>query len=764
MYIHSHYRSTKKILREKQMSVFQKVQEFFKEGKTSGYIKLPTGTGKTVLFGQIIRAVANGNSKALIVVPRIQLVQQTYESLKKFAPELSIGRINMHQKEYGNKITILTYASWQIQIESGELSPNDYDYIILDEGHRALTPKIKPLVEDAKKGSIVLGFSATPGFSADKHLRELIEHEIYTMELSEAIYLGLLSGVRVMLVEVDVDLSNTASVRGDYDTKDLEKLINTEKVNHAALQVYMSHFRGKCAMVYANSIQHVSDLVTTFANKGVEARGIHGSLPKKTQEKILTDFHNKKFDVLVNCDLLIEGFDEPRTTVCLNLRPTQSVVLAEQRGGRVLRLDPENKNKIAYVVDFIYKESTKRKQAILFSQITGGALVLPESFSTSLNLESGEVRFARELIEIDGAKVIYDIKQIDEITQKTIEHNKQLGLSKLTFEELKEEVKLLGLRSSSQYRDALPKHPRWPADIRFYEGKGWNDLFDFKFLSLIELKKQLEKLGIKKQKDYNKQRPKHNDWPSMPIQYYSELSCWGDLWGIEKVTYLTLPELKIAVKRAKVDNVAKYREARKTRPAWPAVPDRDYKGEGGWISWPDLFGKVAGGYIETLEELKKQVRAAGINAISAYYENRRPQWPSMPKDFYNDWIDWPDLFGKEKIDYIESFEKLKTEVAKAKVTSAKGYQLARKNHPNWPSQPEKIFEQDWDGWVSFLGKTSARSNEFLPWSDFVKAVRLKGIKTSTEYINLRSSLPKGWPSDPSRFYNEWVSWRDTLDE
>ena len=762
-YIRNHYGSSKKVLREKQMNVFEAVYAFFKEKKTSGYVKLPTGTGKTVLFGQIIRAVANGNSRALIIVPRIQLVQQTYESLKHFAPELSVGRINMYHKEYGDKITILTYTSWQIQLESGELSLDDFDYIILDEGHRALTPKIQPYVEAAKEKSIVIGFSATPGFSVEKHLSELLEHEIYTMELAEAIRLGLLSGVRVMLVDMDIDLSNTASLRGDYDVKDLEKLINTSKVNHTALEVYQRHFNGECAIIYANSIQHVSDVVATFSAAGIEARGIYGTIPKKERDQILNDYNAGIFNVLVNCDLLIEGFDEPRVSVCMNLRPTQSVVLAEQRGGRVLRLDPENPGKVASVVDFIYKESTRRKIAILFSQITGGALVLPELFHTSTNLEGGEIRNARELIEIDGVKIIYDVHTIDVLTKERMEHNNKLDLGKLTWEELKAEVQRLNIRSSLEYHRVHHKHPRWPYAPRYY-GKSWPDLFDFRYLKLTDLKKKLADLGIEKQKEYMAERKKgnHMDWPSIPPDFYPELKNWGELFGREKPTYLELPELKKEVRKKKLKSVDEYRKEQQNHANWPAVPDRHYKQYGNtWISWPDLFGKIDGKTVQTIKELKKEVRAAGITSRAEYFRQRKPNWPSDPKGYYDDWVSFEDLLNTKKPEWITSLAQLKKEVRALGLMTAKAYHRARKTRPQWHSQPEKFFP-DWTSWEDFVGKKSARAHQFLLWAALQKEVRGLGIKTSTEYFKVRKDHPK-WPSQPDMFYSEkWKSWPDFL--
>lgn len=593
-YIRSHYRNDKKVLREKQMNVFKAVHSFFKKKLLSGYIKLPTGTGKTVLFGQIIRTVANSKSRALIVVPRIQLVQQTYESLKQFAPELGVGRIDMHHKEYGHKVAVLTYTSWQIQLRLKRISIDEFDYIILDEGHRALAPKIEKLVRKAKKESIVLGFSATPGFSGDKHLNELLEHEIYTMELHEAICLGLLSGARIMLVELDIDLSKTASARGDYDTKDLEKLINTKKVNDTALKVYKKYFNGECAIIYANSIQHVHDVVETFLKKGINAQAIHGSMPKKQREKILHDYQIGTFNVLVNCDLLNEGFDEPRVSVCLNLRPTQSAVLAEQRGGRVLRLDSNNPNKIAHVVDFIYKESSRRKKSILFSQITGGAHVLPDLFHTSKNPEQGGIRELRELIEIEGLKIIYDVYTIDEITKYRSEHNNKIKESYYrTWQEAAQAAINLGIYDSRSYLVLHKKDPRLnSAPSRFYEDfPGW---FVFlkgvvpasKYKTWQEASRVVQKAKIGSVKEYKEFCKKDPKLYNAPNQAYSNFPGWYTFLGKKKqVLYRKWKQAHKIVKTLGLVHKKNYLKIYKNYSGLPGDPGRFYRDFPGW----DIF-------------------------------------------------------------------------------------------------------------------------------------------------------------------------------
>ena len=46
-----------------------------------------------------------------------------------------------------------------------------------------------------------------------------------------------------------------------------------------------------------------------------------GETPKRQLAKILADYESGKVDVLVNAQLLAEGWNSPRATICMHLAP-----------------------------------------------------------------------------------------------------------------------------------------------------------------------------------------------------------------------------------------------------------------------------------------------------------------------------------------------------------------------------------------------------------------------------------------------------------
>jgi glutaredoxin-related protein len=89
---------------------------------------------------------------------------------------------------------------------------------------------------------------------------------------------------------------------------------------------------------------------------------------------------------------------------------------------------------------------------------------------------------------------------------------------------------------------------------------------------------------------YRKESPKHSVWPSAPNGYYGdEWISWNDLFGGKKPKYITLRQLKKAVKKEGIYLYIRYHEKVKKHPDWPCNPNVYYGDE--WVSWPHLFGK-----------------------------------------------------------------------------------------------------------------------------------------------------------------------------
>ena len=142
---------------------------------------------------------------------------------------------------------------------------------------------------------------------------------------------------------------------------------------------------------------------------------------------------------MIGVTKLTTGFDLQRASVLFNLRSTPSVILATQGGGRVLRLDVNNPDKHAVIVDFIYNDNRRNAQPVLFSQIVGQSEVYPKSYdqnlakNTSEKDNSNETKNELPIFDIEGLEVIVTENEIIRVT-KAVEENRET--KKFTFQDV----------------------------------------------------------------------------------------------------------------------------------------------------------------------------------------------------------------------------------------------------------------------------------------------------------------------------------------
>ena len=751
-YIQNHHEGVETTLREKQIDVFEDLRNFIEAGGKEGYIKLPTGVGKTVLFVELIEAL---NLRTLIIVPTTILVDQTENKMGEFAEDIDVGKITGKAKEYGQQVTIITYDSFVKQVETGNINPEEIDCLILDEAHVALSDKRKEIVSKFEN-SLKLGFTATPQYSEKKTLSDLLPAEIHSMSIKEAVEANLLCSFSSILARTTVDLSKVSiTSTGEYTEVELEKAVNVEGRNIAAVKMYEQAFEGKSAITYCVGIKHAEAVAKVFSERGIVATVISG----KTQnsEEILKKFKNGEIKVLCNADILIAGFDEPRASVCFNLRPTLSRVVAEQRGGRVLRLDKKDKSKHAIVVDFIDSNIPERLFPVLFATVAGAAEITDFVREGNEYNGGGVPRvptFAD--ISIEGLDVITDSEVIMKVISEHESERKE-KVEKISFEDLKKEVRTLGIKSSAEYHRISKMKSHWPSSpSTFYvDWVSWDDLFErevVKKLSLEDLKREVRALKIRSYDAYKVAYKTQLSWPSNPATTYPDWVSWPDLFGREVVKKLSLEDLKKEVRIADIHDSKTYNKVCKSKSHWPSSPHTFYND---WINWDDLFGREVTEKI-SFEDLKKEVSAMGVSTREEYktISKKKPHWPSNPDKFYSDWVNWADFMGREVTEKI-SFEDLKKEVRTECITSQREYKRFRPTKPHWPADPFRFYKE-WISWDDLFGREVVKK---ISLEDLKKEVREMEIRNSMEYQKVSKMKPH-WPASPDTFYPEWRGYPD----
>ena len=323
-----------------------------------------TGAGKTVAAMGFVAASRTGG--VLILTHRRNLVDQFNDELKTrgYSKRISRPLLEGEQDNATGPVTVETYQ-WFVR-NAGKIS-SAYTVVICDEAHTALGEKTAAAIRDWT-GPVFIGMTATGALIA-RHVTDLFPTQTSRFDLAQAARRGVIAPLRCVRIPPGANVRTIAKVplrRGEvdveFDQELLAEVLDIDPFNRAIAQVYKSRFAGVPGVVYAAGVKHAYNVAEAFRDEGLKAQAVSGETPKRELAKILADYEKGKIDVLVNAQLLAEGWNSPRATVCMHLAPTASKRIYQQRVGRVTRRQPGKEAGI--VVDFVH-QATKNDDPIV---------------------------------------------------------------------------------------------------------------------------------------------------------------------------------------------------------------------------------------------------------------------------------------------------------------------------------------------------------------------------------------------------------------
>ena len=363
-------------LRDKQVEAFRALVsgKFTDQQIAHSYFKLPTGFGKTVMFATMARAYFDAvksagakRQKIIIIVPRLSLINQTKEKLDKFA-DLVATEFSGRVKDNKSDIVITTYNS--LGRLFGTVDFSEVGLIFADEAHHMLGGKISEKLAFYNKFVPIIGFTATPEYEANHAVADMLTTEIFAMDIPDSIKSGILSPVKNVLYRSSIvcDLSEVPALsNGDFDYEAITTKISPDTLATEIARIYAEgadedtgiEFRKLKAIVNCPNAE-IANLQAAKINEimGHEvAISLHRvGIGNKKYDRLQQDFIDGKYAVACQVGTMTEGFDDVTVSMCINY-PTRSRVKAEQAAGRAIRLDDNNPNKIAFVVDTIFRNT-----------------------------------------------------------------------------------------------------------------------------------------------------------------------------------------------------------------------------------------------------------------------------------------------------------------------------------------------------------------------------------------------------------------------
>ena len=332
-------------------------------------------------------------------------------------------------------------------------------------------------------------------------------------------------------------------------------------------------------------------------------------------------------------------------------------------------------------------------------------------------------------------------------------------------------LKLKRENKLSSYKSLSPKHQNKKTKKPSHLGPKKKDWMSFK-----KAKEHIQKEGIKTYtefKEWSKTKRPPN-FPSNPnITYKKEWISWFDFLGKKErrrfIDWMSFAEAQNLIQKEGIKTVKQFLEWKRAGhrpPHFPSNPQLKYKE---WVSWPHFFGTERRGDIEWMSFEEAQAYIQQKTNIKKFVEfqkwvrskNRPPDFPMTPDEVYNDkWKGWPHFLGKKWMSFAEARAFIQKEGIK---TSQEFYEWRKsdKRPPNLPTDPHRVYKEDWVSWFHFFGTERRGDIEWMSFAEARAFIQKEGIKTATEFKEWRKSdkRPPNFPTDPHRVYKEdWVSW------
>lgn len=341
-------------LRDYQEDAVNQTFEAIRLGTNRPAVVLPTGAGKTVIFSWIAnRWVRTYRTVVLVLVHRDELATQTVKKLHDVAPSLKVGVVKGQRNEYANVDVVV--GSVQTLRRFARRNPiQNVGLVIVDEAHHAAAESYREILDHFgcfTGQTPAVGFSATLVRSDKGDLSEVWERVVCQRDILDLIP-KYLCDVRGKLVTVDgLSLSEIKTTRGDFSESSLTDALLTAEAQRFVVNAYFEHARDRKTIVFTPTVAAARAFNDQFIATGVRSAVIWGTMPAEERRLTLKRFETGDLEVIVNCMVLTEGFDEPSASCAIIARPTKSAALYVQMVGRVLRKHPSKRD--ALVLDVV---------------------------------------------------------------------------------------------------------------------------------------------------------------------------------------------------------------------------------------------------------------------------------------------------------------------------------------------------------------------------------------------------------------------------
>lgn len=361
--------------------------------KEHGILAMATGTGKTVTALKIIDHLFEESRIKRVIITMYgndlleqwaKQVRDKYQTKQIFYQYESNKMMNKFIMHPDNSILLVSRDSNNLSnlLDSLERLPGNYKddtLFVFDEVHGAGAPSIvENLTGRISPYRYRLGLSATPEREYDDEGNEFILNEIgevvFEFSLKDAITKGILCEFNYIPLNYklspqerkkkkDIIAAFSAKRKSGIPYNEKDMFTQLAKINKTALdkidefEKFISSrvdFLDKCIIFV-----ETKDYGELLQNVLIRYTDKYHTYYSEDEKSNLENFSSGKIRCLLTCKKVSEGIDISSVTNIFLFASDRSKLVTTQRIGRALRLDKENPDKKANVIDFIISEASE---------------------------------------------------------------------------------------------------------------------------------------------------------------------------------------------------------------------------------------------------------------------------------------------------------------------------------------------------------------------------------------------------------------------
>jgi DNA repair protein RadD len=334
-------------LRQYQLEAVEAVYKHLRERTDNPCVVIPTGGGKTPVFGKICQDFVNYGKRACILAPSQELLLQASDKLTAFDVPHGIYSAGLNRRD--TKQPVIVAGIQSIYERAADFEP--FDIVIPDEAQgippdgegryltflrdcRTINPNVRFVGMTATPFRMTSGPICTP--------EGMLNKACFEAGVRQLIVNGYLCPLISKRGKKQADTSGLHIRGGEYIASEVESLFDTDELVEAACaEICELAGNRKSILIFCAGVDHANDVGATLSTLyGLTCKVVTGDTPDDERAQAVADFRSGALQCLVNVNIFTVGFDAPNVDCVVLLRATLSPGLYCQMVGRGLRLSP----------------------------------------------------------------------------------------------------------------------------------------------------------------------------------------------------------------------------------------------------------------------------------------------------------------------------------------------------------------------------------------------------------------------------------------